>query len=361
MAALRVGFVGLGGIARERHVPGLWRVPDVKIVAVANRTRESSQRAAAEFGIPVVCDSWEELVARDDLDAVFITTWPYMHHPVSLAALEAGKHVFCQARMAMEFQQAREMYEKAAASRRVAALCPVPYGLSVDKTVARLLREGFLGELRLVRVTSLSDAYADPSAPLNWRKDHRLSGLNALTVGMFIEVIHRWFGWSSMVSANTQLFVPERCDAAGNSVAVKIPDQFVFTTIVGDKLPVQFAISGAVRYPSDLIEVYGSNGSLRYNVRADLLSGARAGEDFIPVAIRPEEKYDVRNWRVEEDFIRAIREGFDYHPNFEDGLRYMQVLEAVYESAAQQRAINLGDPASAGSPIGTTTAGRLSR
>ena len=346
MGALRVGFVGLGGIARERHVPGLRRIPDVEIVAVANRTRESSERAAAEFNIPIVCDSWEDLVARGDLDAVFITTWPYMHHPVSLAALDAGKHVFCQARMAMDFQQAREMYRKAAGSGRVAALCPVPYGLGVDKTVARLLREDFLGDLRLVRVASLSDAYADPSAPLNWRKDHRLSGRNALTVGMFIEVIHRWFGWSSMVSGHTQLFVPERRDAEGKPVAVVIPDQFVFTTIIGDKLPVQYAISGAVRHASDLIEIYGSKGSLCYDVRADLLLGARAGEEFGPVQVRPEEKYDVKNWRVEEDFVRAIREGFDYHPNFEDGLRYMQVLEAVYESAGQQRAIGLGDPCS---------------
>lgn len=165
MGALRVGFVGLGGIAHERHVPGLRRIPDVEIVAVANRTRESSERAAAEFNIPIVCGTWEDLVARDDLDAVFITTWPYMHHPVSRAALERGKHVFCQARMAMDFRQAREMYETAASSGRVAALCPVPYGLSVDKTVARLLREGVLGELRLVRVTSLSDAYADPATP----------------------------------------------------------------------------------------------------------------------------------------------------------------------------------------------------
>lgn len=149
-----------------------------------------------------------------------------------------------------------------------------------------------------------------------------------------------------MVSGHTQLFVPERWDAQGKSVAVMIPDQFVFTTIVGDSLPVQYAISGAVRHPSDLIEIYGSNGSLRYDVRADLLLGARPGEEFRPVEIRPEETYDVKNWRVEEDFIRAIREGFDYHPNFEDGLRYMQVLEAVYESAGQQRAIALGDPCS---------------
>jgi predicted dehydrogenase len=270
-----------------------------------------------------------------------------MHHPISIAALDAGKHVFCQARMAMDLQQAKEMYKKVAASNKVAALCPVPYGLSVDKTVARLLREGYLGELRLVRVTSLSDAYADPATPLNWRKDYLLSGLNALTVGMFIEVIHRWFGWTTLVSAHTQLFVPQRLDAKGKSVAVLIPDQFLFMAVVGDELPVQYTFSGAVRHPTDVIEIFGSKASLRYDVRADLLLCAGPGGDFTPVEIRPDEKYDVKNWRVEEDFVRAIREGFDYHPNFTDGLRYMQVLQAIYQSAAEQKAIPLGDPASA--------------
>lgn len=348
MKTIRVGFVGLGGIARERHVPGLRRIPGVEIVAVANRTRESSERAAGEFGIPCVCDAWEDLVARSDIDAVFITTWPYMHRPMTIAALDAGKHVFCQARMAMNLGEAREMYDRAVRARAesggVAALCPVPYGLSVDATVARLLREGFLGDLRLVRVQSLSDAYADPAAPLNWRKDHRISGLNALTLGMFIEVVHRWFGWTRTVSADTQLFIPERRNAEGQMESVKIPDQFLFTGIVGEALPVQYVISGAVRHGSDQIEIYGSKGSLRYDVRDDILLGARAGEPFAPVEIRPEEKYDVKSWRVEEDFVRAIREGFDYHPNFEDGLRYMQVIEAVYDSAAQQRAIGLPDP-----------------
>ncbi len=95
MDRVRVGFIGLGGICRDRHVPGLRRIPGVEIVAVANRTRESSERAAAEFAIPKVCDRWEDVIARDDVDAVFIGTWPYMHRDMSIAALEAGKHVFC--------------------------------------------------------------------------------------------------------------------------------------------------------------------------------------------------------------------------------------------------------------------------
>ncbi len=102
MNTIRVGFVGLGGICRSRHVPGLRRLDGVDIVAVANRTRESSERAAAQFGIPEVCDSWQQIVERDDIDAVFIGTWPYLHKDVSIAALNSGKHVFCQARMARD-------------------------------------------------------------------------------------------------------------------------------------------------------------------------------------------------------------------------------------------------------------------
>ncbi|HPU98500.1 MAG TPA: Gfo/Idh/MocA family oxidoreductase, partial [Candidatus Hydrogenedentes bacterium] len=90
MNTLRIGFVGLGGICRQRHVPGLKKLPGIELRAVANRTRESSEKAAREFGIPVVCDSWQELVARDDIDIVFVGTWPYLHREVSVAALQSG-------------------------------------------------------------------------------------------------------------------------------------------------------------------------------------------------------------------------------------------------------------------------------
>ena len=229
--ALRVGFVGLGGICRQRHVPGLKRIPGVEIVAVANRSRASSERAAAEFGIPEICEDWRELVARPDLQAVFIGTWPYMHREVSLAALDAGKHVFCQARMAMNAAEALEMVRRARALDLVAALCPVPFGLKYDRVVARMLREGELGEIRLVQAASLAGAYADPATPMNWRKDHRLSGLNMHTLGMYVEVMHRWFGWTAEASAQTQTFAPERVDETGARVEVRIPDQILLAAL----------------------------------------------------------------------------------------------------------------------------------
>src|SRR5690606_15608421 len=124
--------------------------------------------AALEFGIPHVETSWEALIARDDVDAVFIGTWPYTHHDMAIAALDAGKHVFCQARMAMNYAEAKAMYAKAEETNLVAALCPVPIGLSVDRTVVRMIEDGFIGAPRLVRVQSLSDAFTQPDTPATW-------------------------------------------------------------------------------------------------------------------------------------------------------------------------------------------------
>ena len=340
---IRVGFVGLGGICRSRHVPGLRKIDGVEIVAVANRGFESSARAAEELAIPVVCETWEELLAREDLDAVFIGTWPYMHAPVAIAALESGKHVFCQARMAMNAEEGAAMYRKAQETRKVAALCPVPIGLSVDATIARLLRDACLGEVRLVRVESYTDTFASPDAQMSWRKDHRLSGHNMHTLGMYVEVMHRWFGGTRTVSAVTQTFTPVRTDPSGKRVPVKIPDQVLINTTMAKGIPVQYAISSALSRNRDVVEVFGTEASLRYDVAADTLYAARGKEDWSPVEIRPEDAYDVENWRVEQDFIAAIREGREYHPDFLDGLRYMKVVDAVHASAEQEKAIVLED------------------
>jgi len=341
MNTIRLGFIGLGGIYRQRHMPGLQRIDGLEFSAVVNRSRESSERAAEEFGIANVCDTWEELIARDDIDAVCIGTWPYMHKSMSIAALEAGKHVFCQARMSMNYGEARAMYHAAEARDRVAMLCPVPFGLSIDKTIAKILDRGDLGDITLVRVNSLTGAFADPATPLNWRKDHRLSGLNMHTLGMYIEVIHRWFGWTQSVSARSNIFAEQRIDETGEHVNVEIPDQYLLNTQTQSGVPVQYTMSTVAHHAVDEIHIYGTQGTLHYDVFRDQLHFAKVGDKMAPVTIASGDEYDLKNWRVESDFIDAIRTGADYHPNFEDGLRYMHVVQAAHDSAASGNTINL--------------------
>src|ERR1700732_2394516 len=193
---LRIGIVGAGGIVRTRHLPALKRNPDVEIVAVSNSTYASSEKFCSEecpHATPM--RNWADLLALPDLDIIWIGTQPYMHSAVNISALEAGKHVFCQARMSMDLAEAKEML---AASKRypelVTMLCPPPYGMRADLLVKKLLAENYIGRPHHVRLQSLTSAYLDPDAPAHWRQKIEISGLNVLTLGIYVEVVQRWLG-----------------------------------------------------------------------------------------------------------------------------------------------------------------------
>jgi predicted dehydrogenase len=191
---LRIGIVGAGNIVRTRHLPALKRHPDVEIVAVSNSTYESSEKFCREQSLSALpMRDWAELVALPDIDIVWIGTTPYMHSAVTISALEAGKHVFCQARMSMDKAEAEEML---AASKRypelVTMLCPPPFGLRGDLMFKKILAENYIGQPHHVRLQSFHGSYLDPDAPAHWRQKIEISGLNTLTLGIYVEVLQRW-------------------------------------------------------------------------------------------------------------------------------------------------------------------------
>ena len=333
MPTLKVAFVGLGNICKERHIPGLKRIPDVQIMGVSNRTEQSSKKVAQEYNIPKVYPSWEELVNDPEVDIVWIGTWPYLHAPVSISALKAGKHVFCQARMAMNRVEAKQMYETACRTGKVAGLCPVPFGFSFDKTIARMRREGVLGNIYCIKVTSLDNSNLDPNKPVYWRKDHRLSGQNVLALGMYIELLHRWFGWTKSVLGSYQIFTPTRKTPEGEILEIQIPDQVQALLELDCGAVAQITASGMSNTPQETVEIYAQNKTLYYNVNEDKLYEFNKNGEKQPIQPCKEDYYDVKNWSVEKDFIDAVCSGKKYHPDFEDGLRYMEVLDAIYNSA----------------------------
>ena len=116
MERVRIGIVGAGGIVRGRHMPGLSAIDGADVVAVCNRSRASGEQFAREYDVANVMTDWTEVVESSEVDAVLIGAFPSVHCPVTLAALAAGKHVFCQARMAMNAREALAMRDAAAAS-----------------------------------------------------------------------------------------------------------------------------------------------------------------------------------------------------------------------------------------------------
>src|SRR5262245_6162605 len=141
---IRIGIIGAGAITRTRHLTGFRAIPGVEIVGVCNRRRESSNRVAREFDIPRTFESWEHLIDQKEINAVVIGTWPYLHCPITLAALEAGKHVLCQARMAMNAREAQRMLDKSRDHpHQVAMVVPSPYGLTGEAYLKQLIGDGY--------------------------------------------------------------------------------------------------------------------------------------------------------------------------------------------------------------------------
>jgi len=338
---IRIGIIGAGGIVRQRHYPGLKNIPGVELVVVCNRSRESSERAAAEFGIPAIRTDWREVVAMPELDAILIGTHPHLHAEATIAALDAGKHVFCQARMARDYAEAKAMYAKSREGNRVTMLCPPPTAMKGDRVMREMIGEGYLGELRDVHVTGLAATYADAGAPLHWRQDFALSGYNVLTLGLWIEVLHRWIGYHRRVVSVTRVHTAERRRPdTDERVPVRIPDSVGIVAETESGAVAVYHFSGVARCaPNNRIELYGTEGTLIYDLQTDEISGARAGEsERRPIPIAPER---ARAWTVEEDFIAAIREGQPVEPSFWDGLKYMEFTEAVARAAESGQAIDL--------------------
>ena len=338
---VRIGFVGAGGIARQRHLPGLRAVDGVELVAVANRGRASAEKIASEWGFRSVCDDWREVVTSPDVDAVFIAAPPYLHCEATLAALDSGKHVFCQARMARDYAEARMMNERARRSDRVTMLCPPPHALAGDYVVKRLLEENALGELYHVSVRGLGTDYADRDAPLHWRQDAFISGYNTLALGMWIEVLHRWVGHFSSISAQVAFHVPRRRRPGSvHGVDVRIADSLGIVGTLKNGAIAVLDVSGSTKFAgSPRIELFGSDGTLVYEVRGDHIFLGRGGETELQrVEITPEQE---RKWTAEADFINGIREGTPVTPDFEEGLRYMEVTEAIYRAARTRQTVQL--------------------
>ena len=194
-AHLRIGLIGAGNNTLARHIPGLHAEADVEIVAVCNRRPASTEQAARELGIPRTFAAWEDLVRDPDIDAVVIGTWPYLHAPVTLAALESGKHVLTEARMARNLAEAELMLAEARLHPQlVAQIVPAPMSLPFDATVIDMIQAGALGVVREVFLTATTGGLADSSLPLSWRQDLMLSGKNTLYLGIYYEMILRWLG-----------------------------------------------------------------------------------------------------------------------------------------------------------------------
>jgi predicted dehydrogenase len=347
---IRIGIIGAGAICRTRHIPGLQKIPGVSVVAVSNRTPESAKKIAGEFNIPETIDKWEDLLARKDIDAVFIGTWPYMHKEMSVAALTAGKHVFCQARMAMNLAEAKVMCFAAKKNPKlVAMICPPPTRMPFEPFVKKLLADGELGTITAVELLAVSGANTNESA-IHWRERKEFSGKQIMAMGIYAETLNAWVGPYEELSARTIIAIPQKTDASsgGNKTErIRVPQGVMITgRLANGAIAIEHHLGLAMdkTTPCDRLTIWGLKGTLRYTFGATI-EVAKVGEALKAVDVPAELK---RDWWAEDEFIAAVRNAragqpFSVTPDFAEGLLYMQKVEAVHEASGNGKSVKLGE------------------
>ena len=338
---IRVGMIGAGANLRSVQIPGFRRIAGCEIVAVANRSLESSQRVADEFGIPRAYANWRELLDDDSIHAVTIGTWPYMHRTLTLATLDSGRHVLCQARMANDAQEARDMLE---ASLRhpelVCQLVPTSMSYRIDNVLKRLIGEGFLGEVLSVELQRLQTRFPVADGELDWRHDREFSGYNILNIGASYESMMRWLGRGNRVMAMSKVHVPYRRNATGEPTSVTMPDHvdILYELTNGAQVHMRASETTGLSTGSQTW-IYGSEATIHVDRRQRIFAGRRGDSELAEVPNPPEGR---ASYRVEEEFINAIRgvEEVTMAP-FETGVHYMEWTEAVHRSSQTGQAVYL--------------------
>jgi predicted dehydrogenase len=222
----------------------------------------------------------------------------------------------------------------------VTQIVPSPFTFRVDGAVRDLLNEGYLGDILAIELRSAGGAFLETESPLHWRQDRSLSGYNILNMGIWYEGMIRWVGPATKVMAMTKVNVPRRLDEDGNWHAVTIPDHVDALCELANGAQAHLRISAVTGLSAGSdVWLYGSEGTIHVDSNFNVFGGKRGDSRLQEIPNPPEQHH---RWRVEEEFISAIR-GNEHvtRTPFSVGVHYMEFTEAVTRSAQTGRAIAL--------------------
>lgn len=359
---IRVAVIGTG-FGTTVHVPAFQSCAHTEVVAICSGREERAREAAARFGIPHWSTDYREVVARSDVDLVSISTPPYQHYPMAMAALEAGKHVLLEKPMALNVGEAEALLEKAQAAGVVHAIAHEFRFAPARAYMKDLLEQGYIGQLRHVNaslhVAGRVGSLASPH--YTWAAQRALGGGFLMALGShFIDSLRHWFGDFAGVSGRVYTHRPERTDPVTGEVRLADADD-AFTCVLAFKSGAwgTLTCSGAAPFgPGGRIEAYGTDGTLwspqpSFNPEPDgYLLGARVGEKALQKLVPPPEKYrpfeDDRDHRLlpfrlmVDKLVEAIRTGGQVEgATFADGVKVQQVIDGIFASSDTGRWVDI--------------------
>lgn len=332
---LRVGLIG-AGLQGWRRAPVLKQFPGTEVVIVAAAHQETSERLANSIGCQATTN-WEEVVEKD-LDAVLVCTPPHLHAPISISAMNKGKHVLCEKPLTRILKEAEDMLA-AAQANNVILKCGFNHRHHPGIQKAReWFDEGIIGELNFIRCRY--GICGRPDYEKEWRANSEMIGGGQLMEqGIHAVDLFRWFlGEITEVTGFTANRFWDIAPLEDNAFAL-------FRTEKGQVASLHSSLTQWINLFS--FELFGQDG---YIVVEGL--GGSYGVEKVTLGKRAflepfkEETTEFRggdqSWREEwKEFVTAIEEKREPLGSGYDGLEALRLVYAVYESDRSGRVVRM--------------------
>jgi predicted dehydrogenase len=337
MDKVRVGILGTGIIIRDFHLPILLNHQRAEVVAAANLHPESLRRLVQKFGIPRAYCHVEDMANDPDVDAVVIGLPNYLHAPVTIQMLEAGKHVLCEKPMALSVAQGQEMV---AASRRTGRKLMIAHMWRFDREILwlrDLVSSGALGEVFKAKSHAIW-LYEGPP-PGSWFVTPDLAGGGALAdMGIHsIDTLRYVLGGARATKVFAHVGTHFRGIDLEDTATVMLEFEGGIVGLIE---------AGWYHLYADGLEgytqVYGTKGYARALPSELHTHVAGAWSVTRPQMPARKQQCDLPMYEAQMDhFLTCILEDREPSPGGEDGLWAMRILEAAYRSAKLGQAVEI--------------------
>jgi predicted dehydrogenase len=359
---IRLGLIGAsvsGTWSARSHLPAARASSAVELTAVCTTRADSAEAARQAYGARLAFDDYRAMIASPEIDAIAVVVRVPSHYAPTKAALEAGKHVYCEWPLGRTTEEAIELSALAKARGLVSAV-----GLQARVNPAimhmrELIESGYLGQIMAIHVSVIRDGVLSRPSNRTWQRDVEL-GANTLTIatGHTIDAMRFVAGDFGRLSAVVATQAKQWLDTgSGKPLDVTSPDNVLLSGRLANAAVVSVHV-GAIPFAGSgyRMEIYGRDGTLVASgddspqLGEVVLHGAQAGNPLAPLAV-PDRFHlvtaatpageAINVGQMYTLFAQAIRDGDSRQPTFETAVDLHRLIDAIRQASDTGREVSV--------------------
>lgn len=332
---IKVALIGVGAAAQVNHIPALKRTEGLELVALCDKDGEKASRVAQKFGIPKAVGRIDDLLADDDIAAVDICTPNYLHAPMAIAALEAGKHVLVERPLARSSEEAAKMVKAAKKADRI-LMCAVQHRFRSDaQLLRRFVDKGDLGDIFLAKAGWLRQKTEWDSD--EWRSTKRESGGGVvLDLGFQMLDLALWvLGSPKVESVSASVHRAKKGEVEDSATAF-------FRLESGSALTLELSWGLLMEKDFAYLNLFGSGGAALLNPFRVHKGMHGTLVNVTPALETSKNQYKQSMEDQVAHFAETLRTGKTPMGGADEVLAVMELMDAVYKSADTGKEVKVG-------------------